>query len=968
MTDDDRLETGERWREMWAHFHRLTELDESGRRDDLERIATADPEMGEELRSLLESHETPNPVLDSPEDFHLQALRSDGDADPVDSRIGSRIGAYRLVERLGEGGMGVVYLGERADDRVKQRVAVKLISGSIAHSSLVERLHREREILAHLDHPSIARLIDVGDDPEGRPYVIMEYVDGEPIDIHCDRAQLGLRARLQLMIAVCAAVDAAHRNLVVHRDLKPGNVLVTPEGIPKLVDFGIARRLDRGDATEGASSAFTPRWASPEQLAGDPVTTASDIYSLGLLLCHLLTGGLPYRHADASPPLLAREVLEQRPLRPSTLVGGRHETFLPASDLAGRMRGDLDAIVLHALARDPDERYRTAADLAADLRRHLEGFPIAARPPGPAERLGKLIRRHPWATAAVSAFAVTVLIFVAITGVLNVRLSRSLERLEQEQASSRLQRELALETAGFLKGLFRAATPAQARGREPTVREIVDAGAARLLESGSAAAHVSPATRVELLLTLADVYGSLSDYAEAEALAERAEGLAARLDDPLAVADAWVAQGRIHYSSGDYRTAAERLEAAVAAYEGSVRPGVVPRLASALSDLGAARIGLEQPDLAEDVLLRALELFGDERSQESAVVRLRLGSLERRQEELESARGLLEEAVRDLGSVVGRDHPSTVQARKELADTLRLLGEDERAIAVLEAALADAERVYGSEHADLAPILDRLSLLHQARGELERAEALQRRALDIREHQFGPHSARTVVSVNNLGWLLHDFGRYEEASRLYRRALASGEETLGREHPSVAISLNNIGLLALDRGRFAEARPLLERSLFLLTERLGVDHSARAFPLTNLGLALLEAGEVEGAESLLREALALRRERLPPGHEDLALTLAVLGRLLCENGRAAEGAGLVREALEVERTKNRPGSFGEAVVELELGSCLLASDPERGRRLVETAAPRIEKRRGPADPRLARARRLLTAAAGPTGP
>lgn len=941
----------DRWQELWQRFDELVGMEAASRGSRLDEMARLDPEMAEELRSLLAGHEATNGLLDRPE--RLAALASHPEETIGEAARGRQVGRYRLIRTLGAGGMGVVYLGERADEDVEQRVAIKLLSGSAAHPEAIARFRREREVLARLDHPSIARLIDLGDDDDGRPYVVMEYVDGLPVDEYCARRAPRLEDRLRLMIAVCEAVDVAHRNLVVHRDLKPSNVLVTTDGVPKLVDFGIARRLDLEETTIGSGSALTPRWASPEQLRGDPVTPATDIHALGLLLCYLTAGDLPYRPAG-TVGALSVGLLEKAPTPPSELVASQDDTFLPAAELARRLHGDLDAVVLHAVAWDPEDRYRSAAELAADLRRHLDGFPVEIRSPGPMIRLAKAARRHPWVSAAATVFVLTVIGFTLLTAGLNRQLDQALDRMEAERAQ-------AVQTADFLKQLFRAVAPAQARGEEPTVREIVDRGAERLLsEDGASGDDLrSPSTRIGLLLTLADVYGALSEHERALSLATRAREESDSLGDPLLLAESHAAVGRVYHVRGDYARAVELLEAAVELYD-AAPAGDASALGRASSDLGAAHIGAGDIEAAERALRRSLELLGSSGGVSSGVARLRLGALMNQRGELATARAELEVAARELEAAVGADHPSTLDTLEQLGDALRRAGELDRAAAIFDALLASAERVYGPGHAALATFLNQAALVQQARGSFEAAEAFQRRALAVVESNFGEGSPRTTVSVNNLGWLLHEVGRYDEAEVLYRRSLATAEAALGPDHPSVAISLNNLGLLALDRGRAATAIPWLERSLAILTERLGDEHPGRAFPLTNLGTALHATGDLAGAEARLRAALELRRRRLPAEHSDLRPTLTALGRLLCESGRWGEGEGLLREAFAVAHAGGPAQSFATASTELELGACLLArGSGGEGAELVARALGTLEERRGAGDRQAVRARTIL---------
>jgi serine/threonine protein kinase len=398
------------WRRLDQLFGEASEVPPPDREAWLNALAPADQPLAAELRSLLAAHDRGGDFLEAAVE---QAERALGGG-PEPELLGRRIGAYRLVRLLGRGGMGAVYLAERADEAFRQRVAIKLLPWALATAEARHRFQLERQTLARLEHPHIARLLDGGETGDGLPYLVMEYVDGEPIDQFCQRQGLDLVRRLQLFREVCRAVAHAHRNLVVHRDLKPGNILVTAEGAVKLLDFGIAKLLP-GAETDGTLPLtvagrllLTPLFASPEQVRGEPVTTATDVYALGLLLFRLLVGAHPYRFATESPVEVVRVVCDQPPPRPSVAAtAGAAGLGLPA--LRRRLRGDLDNIVLKALRKEPERRYASVEALAEDVRRHLEQLPVRARPDTPSYRAAKFARRHRLGLAAAALIAASLL-------------------------------------------------------------------------------------------------------------------------------------------------------------------------------------------------------------------------------------------------------------------------------------------------------------------------------------------------------------------------------------------------------------------------------------------------------------------------------------------------------------------------------------------------------------------------------
>jgi eukaryotic-like serine/threonine-protein kinase len=413
--------TPERWQQVKHVLDEAIALDAARRRPYLERIGSADPDLCSEVETLLRHH------LQAASGFLVKPMVKDradsSPTKPIPSRVGNRVGVYQLLEEIGQGGMGSVYRAARADGQYEQQVAVKLVRSGYDTESVLERFRHERQILASLDHPNIARLLDGGTTDDGLPYLVMELIEGIPVDEYCNQHSLSISQRLQLFQQVCAAVQYAHQRLVIHRDIKPGNILVTSAGTPKLLDFGIAKIFDPTSASEATLlHPLTPEYASPEQIRGEPITTASDVYSLGVLLYRLLTGQSPYRVETRSPTELARAITETEPLRPSTVVVRGNNASPPFSEREGspaklrrRLIGDLDNIALMSLRKEAQRRYGSVEQLGEDIRRYLEGLPVTARKGSWTYRAGKFVRRNKAAMTAVALVALAVVGGIAAT-------------------------------------------------------------------------------------------------------------------------------------------------------------------------------------------------------------------------------------------------------------------------------------------------------------------------------------------------------------------------------------------------------------------------------------------------------------------------------------------------------------------------------------------------------------------------
>src|SRR5580692_3221371 len=508
-----------RWQQIQSLFDQLIDSDTRERAAHLARACGSDMELLSSVESLLESDRRP-------EDPLLHVIGEAAESlleDHRDRLIGTRIGAYRIVSILGHGGMSTVYRGERDDAHYQQTVAIKVLQQATLHPRLRNRLHRERHILATLDHPSIARLIDSGDLDDGTPYLVMEHVDGESIDTYCDSRTLFIRERLELFIQVCAAVQYAHRNLVVHRDIKSSNIFVTGEGVPKLLDFGIAKLLAPESlshtlpVTRLQERILTPENAAPEQVLGRPITTATDTYSLGVLLYLLLTGRSPYRLLSYSQLQLERAICMDDPVRPSQMVVSRlkgesdadrsrisDRRGLSPQRLRARLSGDLDAIVAMAMRKEPDRRYASVEALADDLRRHLSGQPVRARQRDWRYNTAKFLRRNLLPVLATASFFLGLVIIVGVTLWQNHRLEMARDATAQE-------RDRAQEVSAFMVDVFSRADPFKAQGKEDTAKDLLAQGAEKIKANST----LQPEVRAQLLesIGLADRRQGLSETA-----------------------------------------------------------------------------------------------------------------------------------------------------------------------------------------------------------------------------------------------------------------------------------------------------------------------------------------------------------------------------------------------------------------------------------------------------------------------
>ncbi len=805
--------TPERLAELEELFDTALQANSAGRARLLIDVAARDAPLAQSLRALLAAHERSEPLIAPPLSPSFVASAAEGEDSGEANRDGLRLGPWAVGRLIGAGGMGAVHEAVRADDEYKQRVAVKFLRRFASSDEAARRFRSERQILASLQHPRIAALLDGGVTPDGQPYFVMEYIDGEPITAWCDARRLDVDARLRLFVDVCDAVRVAHRRLVVHRDLKPSNILVTADGEVKLLDFGIARLLrdeDGSDITQTAigSLAFTPEYAAPEQMRGEPVSTTADVYALGVLLFELLTGRRPFSLAGLSASAMERVITDAPTPRPSTELDATHAALLGARSLdraRDRLEGDLDAVVGMALRKEPDRRYQLVDALMEDITRYLQGRPVTARPDSAMYRVTKFVRRH---RLEVIAGGVAVLSLLAGSAA-----------ALQQAARARVEAERATEVQVFLTQMLGAAQP-NALGPDARVRDVLDSAAIRLGDT-----PVSPALEVDLRIILGGTYMSLGEFAEADTQFTRSFTL--------------LESGA---TKDDHRAARTLLDLGVARWEAG-------RWAEADSVLQLV-----------DARQRALSDVSP--VDRGSLLDLRAQTLSRlgRNEE---ARPLLYESIALHHRYYPDDAASALPTIISTAVVESELINHRAADSLLVAALAMYNRVNANDEAMLTNILSVRASVLERLGQLDSAEAAFRRVITMRERVLGPSHPALAMTMLNFADHLRRRERYLESSTWTRRIVAMRGTTLDETNPALAAGMMQLGL-ALARLDSASVGERWVREAYRLRKAIvPAGHWFLSSTNSSLGEVLTAAGRYAEAEALLLPAERQLAAELP---------------------------------------------------------------------------------------------------------
>ncbi|MEO1246437.1 MAG: serine/threonine-protein kinase [Pseudomonadota bacterium] len=883
-----------------------------------------DADVRRRVESMLAADADSDGLLEDAADLHLAEL-----ADSANAAAPERIGAYRITERLGQGGMATVYRGERATDDFEQTVALKLIHPSRRSEHWHTRFLTERQILASLRHPNIAQLLEGGITDDGDPYFALEFVKGEPITAYCDGQGLTVHKRIELLLSVCDAISYAHGKLIVHRDLKPSNILVDGSGRAKLLDFGIAKLLSDDDTsrTKTALRALTPDYAAPEQFAGKGVTTAVDVYALGGLLYELLAGRRPFAGVSGSALEIERSIREDGAPTFARLAAGvtgrEREEIAEARGTSWRrlersVRGDLENIALKALRAEPERRYSSVEAFAADLQRYLDGLPVRARADTTWYRLKKFSGRHPVGLplGLLAALGLLLSTGYALQQADEARTAATIARLEAAKAN---------ETKDFITSLFEFASPDKSLGDRLTARQLLDLGANRVNEELAG----QPVLRAEMLLLLATTYGQLGLYDAALPLADRASALYAAEREPALEVDALLVRSRLTRLQGEFAAAAVLLEdaeklldgagdqarhaalliergenlreqaqfePAAAAFEAALaidraRLATPSEIARDLYRLGTLRFSEGDSARALELLREASQRLTDDNAAETtqhAAIEHDIGVMLIQRGELDAAQAILEHVRATRTTLLGDKHPDLAVTLKELAGIARQHHRNEEAETLYLEALRINEAMLGAEHPETANTLNSLAVFFRGQGDDERALEYAERALIGATRAYGPAHPTVGLMTINVGSMKRMLRDLDGASLATRDGLEILVGALGEEHHLTGVAYNALAGVQFDQGDHARAEANFRRALGIFEATAGANHPHTVSILSGLASVLLANGRTDEAEPLYRRAAETAAAALPDEHPNQAIVQLGLARIAAGRGHCAE--------------------------------------------------------------------------------
>src|SRR5215472_9680496 len=909
--------TPESWKQVKELFESALEQP-SAQRPDFLREQCPDDAMRREVEKLLENYaeagtflSTPamNPRVAIPREIPDTRPIGDSSSGPTGGvaisaaiRLGEALGNYRILSRLGEGGMGQVWLAEQTAP-LQRQVALKLIRVGMYDDSVLQRFESERQSLASMSHPAIAKVFDAGTTPDGQPYFAMEYVPGLPITEYCDKQKLTIRERLELFVQVCEGVQHAHQKAIMHRDLKPANILVIEvdgKPMPRIIDFGLAKAAgsmaEKNHLTQVGVFMGTPGYMSPEQANPElqDIDTRTDVYSLGVLLYELLTGFLPsdVQRGDQSLAQKLKRLREQDPPLPSTKVrSDRDRSSAKAEErgtdpgqLVSLLRGDLDWIAMKALERDRARRYGTPSELATDIGHHLRHEPVTARPASAAYQVGKYVRRHRFGVAVAAAMVVLLAGFAVLQSV-------QLHRTTRE-------RDRANRITDFMVGMFKVSDPNEARGNQITAREILDK-ASNEIEAGLAK---DVEVQSQLMSVMAKTYVNLGLFSRAHGLAERA------------------LENRRRALGANDRKTLESMTQLGWILDREGREIEAEKLIRETLDVQRRVLGTEDPltlettdDLA--IVLENQGHYADEEKIERELIAVRsrkfgaedpqtlrsmlnLGDALHGESRLPEAEKQFRQLLEIEHRVLGSGHPWQLAAMHNLANMIQEQGRYSEAEALYRETLETETRVLGPEHPDTGSTMTTLANTIAAEGRSAEAETFYRKALGILQRTVGPEHNYTLASEEGLANVLSTEGHYAEAEKLHREILATRLRVLGPDHTDTLLSQYNIADAVFRQNRYAESDKLLSETLKSQSRVLGAENPDTLASKAFLARILIAEGNAQDAEELARQAFEAQLRILGPQHSDTLNTLQYLGIALVSSHRYNEAKKLFATDIE----------------------------------------------------------------------
>ena len=871
------------WQKVEEILHQAMALAPEQRPEFLDTACGSDADLRAELNSLLLAGE------DLSDEFLKSPLRGVLERQIVEIESASALAAgqifaqrFELVRKLGEGGMGQVWLAEQLAP-VRRQVAVKLIKAGMYDEAVVQRFQSERQSLAIMDHPAIAKVFDAGTTPQGQPYLVMEYVPGLPITDYCDQHKLSIKDRLELFIHACEGVQHAHQKAIIHRDLKPSNILVIEvdgKPVPRIIDFGLAKTTApqvSDEYTQLGQFIGTPGYMSPEQvnLSARDIDTRTDVYTLGVVLYVLLTGLQPFETKRREKPSLEewlRQLREEEPPNPSTKVSGDKDTSSATADarrtepkqLISQLRGDLDWITMKALERDRTRRYGTPSELAADLQRFLRHEPVIARPDSTGYRLRKYIRRHRVAMSVGAGVLLVLLVFSVVQALQLRETTRERDHAKQERDRANQERDRATRIATFMSNMFKVPDPSETRGNSVTAREILDRAANDI---GTGLAQ-DPDVQSQMLHEMAGTYNNLGLHARAHELAQRALDARQSLhgaDDPKTL-ESMTQLGLILHMEG-HDADAEPLDRRALADERRVLGADDPLTLETADDLA--------------MVLKPLGRFPE-------------------------AEKLAREVVDTSTRRLGPESALTLRAQNHLASILFYEGHAADAEKVLRPALDVERRVWGSDHPETMKALAMLAISLHHENHFAEAESLYREVLAASERVLGTEHPSTAIAMSNLASILADEGHSPESLNLQRQALAIFSRTLGPDHPSTLMCELNLTRGLRSEGQLQEAERMQRQILATQIRAHGAEYPDTLLAESELAKTFFLERRYAEAEKLAQDTFDIQLRKLGPRHRDVLDTLQRLGMAMALNHHYPQAKLLFTDVID--KRRNSPGS------------------------------------------------------------
>ena len=898
------------WNRMQDILDAVLDLEGADREKELRRRCGTDQQLYTDISQLL-AHESDAPsYLDNPA-LDLINTRAGSNTNESFATLEKQIelddsivDSYRLCEPLGAGGMGVVYRAERNRGDFEQQVAIKFLSHWQGNRAQVERFQREQQLLADLQHPRIAKLFDGGLTERGQPYLIMEYVSGKPIDQYCEQQQLNIEQRLNLLLQIIEALDYAHNHLIVHRDIKPTNILVNEDGEIKLLDFGVAKLLGDEDPnlTRTGEQVLTPGFAAPEQLQNQTITVATDIYQLGLVAYELLTGRQAYRDKAESMLELVKVICDGAPTLPSEILlsvpaendsenGFTKFEFISEAERrhwSKKLSGEVDAIVLKMLHNEPAQRYRSMGALQADLQAYFEHRPISAHSQSIVYLLNKTARRHWKSLATISAFVVLLLAYATTVSIQAAKIQTALD-------ASKLEREKAQNVADFMIDMFKAADPNVSGLETVTAQELLERGQTKVIDD----LELSPEIQAQMLTSLGEIYFSQGKSAKSEELLETAllKQRASAQDDDLGLARTLTQLAIVYSNTNKYDEAAQYFTQSLNLYHSSQSEqelSVSVDYAELNNVYGLLQLRLGKLSEAEDRIRKAiatLERGNHQRHSEYAVALNNLASVKLVAGDLKTATQYRQAAVAEHEKSLGENHSYFSIYLINLGNLYTKLGRYDEAEPVFNRALALQKKVLGESHPYVSHSLRNLGVLYHATGEVERAEQHLREALAVRTANFSVATLMTATVHLQLSDVLMDTGRFSEAQthlntmRDMHRELKAGDQVVG-------LGLCSVARMAFLSRDLDAAEDYFQQAIALL------ETTTLRKSIAQIGLARvqLEKGQFDQALMHAEDSLATRLKELPAGHGQIAEAQAVAGLTLARQGNHAQAKQMLLEA------------------------------------------------------------------------